>query len=452
MKLGGVATGWETGHVPPTNSAAHYISLLQKHEASAVRFLENVVWESADGYYVRDVDGNTYIDFSSGAMITNSGHNNQAIIAAVVEQLRSGIYSTYLFPNKPRALLHEVLSTISPAGYQSILLNTGSEGIETALKIARIHATKTLRNRGLVVSFQNSFHGKTLASTSIGGTDALKYWISDRIQSELSAQVPFPDCEYEERQYSFHDTLEHLEGQGIDIDDVAAFFIEPYQGGSCSFVPASYARDLVDFCRERRILVICDEVQSGVGRTGRMWAFEHLGVVPDVFIAGKGLAASLPLSCVIARKDLLDLCEPGSFNTTHSGNPICCAAAIANINFVLENDIVERAESVGDLLKARLTAIQTKYPEIVAHVLGRGLAVSIHIDQKYKPILHDLLTTFIRNGLLVVNPGGVGGTTFKLVPPLIIDEEGISKACEIIDRSIAETVSSLTAVAKHPVR
>ena len=416
--------------------------MLEKHEAAPVRFLENVVWDSADGYHIRDVDGNTYVDFSSGAMITNSGHNNQAIIDAITDQLKTGIYSTYLFPNKPRAILHELLSRIAPADYQTVLLNTGSEGIEMALKMVRIYATKVRANKGLVVTFKNSYHGKLMATTAIGGSDPLKYWISEDIQSELSVQVPFPNCEYEPRPYSFADTLAQLRDKNVDIDDVAAFLIEPYQGGSCSFVPESYARDMAEFCRANDILVVCDEVQSGVGRTGEMWAYQHLGIVPDIFVAAKGVAASLPLSVVFARRDLFDLCDLGSFNTTHSGNPVCCAAAVANINYVLDNDLVERSRRMGELLHRKLEEIATKYPFFVSHVLGKGLAQSIHLNQNYKHLLKDVLKAFIANGLLVVSPGGAGGTTFKLVPPLIIDEEGIERGCDIIANSLSEIISA----------
>ncbi len=418
-----------------------YVALLEKHEASAVRFLENVVWDSADGYKVTDVDGVTRIDFSSGAMITNSGHNNPAIIQAIKEQLDTGIYSSYLFPNKPRCKLHVLLSKIIPQNYQSVFLNTGSEGIETALKIVRIYANKVLKNKGLVVSFKNSYHGKMMASTAIGGTEKIKYWISPNILNELSVQVPFPNCEYEHKRYTLDETIKEIKKLGVDIKDVAAFFIEPYQGGSCSFVPSSYAQDLQEWAHKQGVLIVSDEVQSGVARTGKMWGYEHLNITPDIIVAAKGLSACLPLSAVCARKDLFDLCEPGNFNTTHSGNPICCAAAYANLNFIINNKIVTHTEKMGVVMRSCLENIQKKYPWFVSYVLGRGLAFSIHINVKYTYLLKDLLKTFIKNGLMVISPGGAGGTTFKLVPPLIIDEQGIKDGCNIIEKSVCEIVS-----------
>lgn len=422
-------------------NTADYVDILEKYEASAVRFLENIVWDTADGYYVTDVDGVTRVDFSSGAMITNSGHNNPRIVAAIRKQLDSGVYSSYLFPNKARCELHEILSGIIPAGYQSVLMNTGSEGIETALKIARIHAHKVLKNKGLVVSFKNSYHGKMMASTAIGGTEPIKYWIAPGILGELSVQVPFPNCAYEPSAYSFDDTLAEIEARGVSLGDIGAFFIEPYQGGSCSFVPASYARAMQDWCRRHNVLLVSDEVQAGVARTGKMWAYEHLDIVPDIIVAAKGLSACLPLSAVCARKELFDLCEAGNFNTTHSGNPVCCAAAVANLRFILDENIVENAARMGLVMRSSLEAIRAKYPWFISHVLGAGLAYAIHIHVRYKPLLKDILRKFLANGLLVISPGGVGGTTFKLVPPLIIDEKGIREGCAIIDRSIAEIIA-----------
>lgn len=420
------------------------MALLEEYEPAAVRFLENIVWERADGYHVRDADGNVYLDFTSGAMITNSGHNNRAIIDAIAQQLQTGIFSTYLFPNKPRALLHERLSRLIPHGYRSVFLTTGAEAIETSIKIARIHAKKKLGNdRGIIVSFRNAFHGKTMATTAIGGVDALKYWISDGIQAEISVQVPFPNCEYEPDSYRFSDTLDHLAQMDVRLEDVAGFLIEPYQGGSCSFVPGDYARDLAAFCRDTDKLLICDEVQSGVGRTGRMWAYEHLGVVPDIFVAAKGLAAGLPLSAVVGRRDLFDACEPGTFNSTHSGNPVCCAAAVANLDYVVENNLVEHVQHVGATLMARLRELQRQHPQLIAHVLGEGLAVALHLSQDFRHVTAELLRALHANGLLVLSPGGVAGTTFKFVPPLIIDDQGVSEGCDIIEKTFAQIAADL---------
>jgi 4-aminobutyrate aminotransferase/diaminobutyrate-pyruvate transaminase/4-aminobutyrate aminotransferase/(S)-3-amino-2-methylpropionate transaminase len=430
-----------SANMPKPKQSEDYIKMLEKHEASAVRFLENIVWDTAKDCWVTDVDGVRRLDFSSGAMITASGHGNEAIINAIKKQLDSGVYTSYLFPNKARCELHELLATILPQGYQSVFMNTGSEAIETALKVARIHAVKKLNNKGLVVSFNNSYHGKMMASTAIGGSDKIKYWIPEAVQKALSVQVPFPNCEYEPKRYSFAETLRHIKAKGVDLKDVGAFFIEPYQGGSCSFIPSDYAAAMQRWCQQNNVLIVCDEVQSGIARTGKMWGYEHLGITPDIIVAGKGLSASLPLSAVCAPKELFDLCEAGNFNTTHSGNPICCAAAVANLSYVLENNLTQKAEAMGKVLRSELETIRSKYPDFIKHILGEGLAYAIHLNVKYKDLLKIFLQTMIKNGLLVISPGGVAGTTFKLVPPLIIDADGIRLGCAIIDRSIAEVLN-----------
>jgi len=415
-----------------------YLEVLNEYEPTAIRFLANVIWDKAEGYHVTDTDGVTRIDFCAGAMIANSGHNCKEIIDAIKEQLDTGIYTTYLFPNKPRCELLETLYPLVPPHYQIAFLNTGSEAVESAIKIARIYAHKVLKNKGIIVSFNNSYHGKMMATTAIGGTESLKYWIPKKVLEELTVQVPFPTCPYEPELQTFADTLAAI--KGIE-QDIAAFIIEPYQGGSCAFLTPEYAADLQDWCNANKILLISDEVQSGMGRTGKLWAYEHLQIVPDIIAGGKGISASLPLSAVIARKDLFDLCELGSFNTTHSGNPICCAAAIANIKHLLKHKLVENSEKMGILLKKLLTELQGEYPWFIRYVLGKGLAQAIHLNVKYKHLVKPLVERCIKNGLLLISPGGVAGTTIKLIPPLVIDEKGITEGCRIIKKSIKEIIS-----------
>ena len=417
-----------------------YLALLQAYEPAAVRFLPNIVWASADGYRVTDVEGVTRIDFCAGAMIANAGHNNKDIIDAIKAQLETGVYTTYLFPNKPRCRLLKTLSALIPPDYQIALFNTGTEAVETAVKIARIYGHKVLKNKSLVVTFNNAYHGKLIGSTAISGTKAAKYWLPNDLLQALSIQVPFPSCPYEPRPLHFSDFVSAIHEHQVSEQDIAAVLIEPYQGGSCAFLPFEYAQSLRRWCEEHRILLIADEVQSGMGRTGKMWACEHLGIVPDIIVGGKGIGASLPLSAVIGRKDLFDLCEVGNFNSTHSGNPVCCAAADANIQYLLRHRLTENAEKMGVLLGSLLSQIQHQYPWFISYVLGKGLVYAIHVNTKYKPFVRPLVDICIKNGLLLISPGGVAGTAIKLIPPLIIDAKGIKEACAIIEKSISEII------------
>jgi len=416
-----------------------YIKMLTEFEPAAIRFLPNIVWASADGYYVTDTDGKKRVDFCSGAMIANSGHNNKAIINAIKKQLDTGVYTTYLFPNIPRCELLSLFSTLIPPNYLTALFNTGAEAVESAVKIARVYAYKVLKNKGTVISFNNSYHGRLIGSTAISGTESIKYWIPMPVQEALSIQVPFPSCPYESKPHNFNDFLNSIHEKNIDVKDIAAVIIEPYQGSSCAFLPRDFSEELRQWCDRHKILIISDEVQSGMGRTGKLWGYEHLGITPDLIVAGKGLSACLPISAVSARKDLFDLCEPGNFNSTHSGNPICSSAAIANIHYMLDHKLVENAEKMGILLNESLMKIKNKYPWFIGHVLGKGLAYAILIDINYKHLLKALLDRCIKNGVLLIG-GGFAGTTIKIVPPLIIDATGIKKGCEIIEKSVQEII------------
>lgn len=426
-----------------------YLNILSEYEAAAVRFLPNVIWEKAEGYYVTDTEGVTRIDFCAGAMIANSGHNCKEIIDAIKQQLDTGIYTTYLFPNKARCELLMTLSQFIPPHYQTAFLNTGAEAVESSIKIARIYAHKVLKNRGIIVSFKNSYHGRMLGTTAIGGIEGIKYWVPKNVIQELAIHVPFPTCPYESQPQNFSDFLIAIKKSQVAIGDIAAVIIEPYQGGSCAFLTPEYAKDLRAWCDDNKILLISDEVQSGMGRTGKIWGYEYLEIIPDIIASGKGLSASMPLSAVIARKDLFDLCEVGNFNTTHSGNPVCCAAANANLKYMMKHQLVSNAEKMGRLLHGLLTDIRKQYPWFIEHVLGKGLAQAILLNIKYKHLVKLVVDRCIKNGLLLISPGGVGGTTIKLIPPLIIDEKGIKEACAIIYKSVSELIREKDLMGEH---
>ncbi len=423
------------------NRTKELLAILHEYEPAAIRFLPDIIWAKADGYYVTDTDGVTRIDFSSGALIANSGHNCKEIIDAIKAELDTGIYTTYLFPNKPRCELLKTLAPLIPSGYQTALLNTGAEAVESSLKIARIYAHKILKNKGIVVSFKNSYHGRMLGTTAIGGNESIKYWVPQEVSQALAVQVPFPTCPYEEREQHFSDFITSIEKIHARVEDIAAVIIEPYQGGSCAFLTKEYVQGLRAWCDSHKILLISDEVQSGMGRTGKLWGYEHFGIVPDIIAAGKGISSSLPVSAVIARKDLFDLCEVGNFNTTHSGHPVCAAAANANVQYLIKHNVVENAQKVGQILEDSLASIKARYPWFVRYVLGKGLVAAIHLHQQFKPLLKAVVDRSIQNGLLLLSPGGIGGAVIKIAPPLIIDEKGVREGCTIIEKSIREIIA-----------
>ena len=243
-----------------------------------------IVWHKAEGFQVYDKWGNKWIDWSSGVLITNAGHGRKEIINAIRKMLDQKLLATYVFVHEKRAELTKVLRELSPVPslYQVFLLSTGSESIENAIKLAKTYALEKYGpKRKYIVSFKNAFHGRTLGAQLAGGMDKLKKWIVD--EGKMFIQVPFPDG-YKNEDISFELFLKSIAEQNVKPDEIAGVLTETYQGVGPDFMPDDYAQKLVKFCKEHDIITIFDEVQSGFGRTGKMFGFEHYNVVPDIIV------------------------------------------------------------------------------------------------------------------------------------------------------------------------
>jgi 4-aminobutyrate aminotransferase-like enzyme len=258
-------------------------------------------------------------------------------------------------------------------------------------------------------------------------------------------QVPFPDG-YRCRDTSFEAFERNLAAQGVDAASVAGVIVETYQGADAAFAPAGFMQRLRRWCDEHDALLVLDEVQAGFGRTGTMWGFEHYGVVPDVACLGKGITSSLPLSAVAARRDVMDLHPPGSMTSTHTGNPVCCAAALANIEIILDQDLPGNAHRIGEQLHRLLGQLKENYREI-AVVMGRGLVAGvIMVDPATgEPdglLAFDIVKRSVEKGLLLFSPVGPGGGTVKIAPPLVLTKEALEDAMMAFREAVAEAVAA----------
>jgi 4-aminobutyrate aminotransferase/diaminobutyrate-pyruvate transaminase/4-aminobutyrate aminotransferase/(S)-3-amino-2-methylpropionate transaminase len=227
---------------------------------------------------------------------------------------------------------------------------------------------------------------------------------------------------------------------------LAGVILETYQGGDAAFAPSEYMQQLRRWCDRRQALLVCDEVQAGFGRTGTFWGFEHYGIVPDLACLGKGITSSLPLAAVAGRADLMDLHPKGSMTSTHTGNPVCCAAALANIEVIVKENLAGNARRVGEALHAGLRALQREFPQI-AVVLGKGLVAGVPIiDSETKqpdaPLACDTVRRCYEKGLLMFNPVGLGGATIKIAPPLVITEEAALEGVAVLREALAEAVAA----------
>jgi len=296
-----------------------------------------------------------------------------------------------------------------------------------------------------IVSYEGAFHGRTLGAQMIGGIPALKEWIVN-LDADM-VQVPFPDgfrCE----DTSFDFFLKALEEKGFGPERIAGVVTETFQGGSAAFMPTEYAERLAGWCRENEIVLIMDEVQAAFGRTGTMWGFEHYGIVPDIACCGKGITSGLPLSAVIGRADLMDQYPPGSMTSTHTGNPVCAAAALANLDIIVKDKLPGEAAKVGEVLHAGLCEIQDQHSDICGAAMGRGMVAGLHMVKAggMEPaarVATSVVDRCVEKGLLMFHPVGLGGATVKIAPPLVTPEEAVKEGLEVLREAIEEARDEL---------
>jgi len=420
----------------------------RKYEPLSMSGMPPIVWEKAEDIFVYDKHGNRWLDWSSGVLVTNCGHGVPEVRQAIIDQVNSGLLHNYVFPGEERVELAELIASVSPAALQKVfLLSTGSEATECAIKLSRAHGIK-VGGRGKIgiIGFERGYHGRTLASQQAGGMAGQKTWIVNMDPAIFNA--PFPDGYWQE-DCSFDTFLEAVEKSGMKPAEIAGVIMESYQGVGPDFAPVPYIEKLRAWCDEHQVVLTFDEVQSGFGRTGRFWAFEHYGVVPDLICCGKGISSSMPVSAVIGRADILDQFPPGSMTSTHTGNPVCCAAALANIKKILREDLTGNAARLEPILLAGCRAIQARHAEVIGHVTAAGLVGGLQtVKRGTREPDHDLAHRVIelcyQRGLLFFAPVGAWGQTVKICPPLTIPkealEEGLAVLSSCFDDAVAEVL------------
>ncbi|MCK5758741.1 MAG: aspartate aminotransferase family protein [Clostridiales bacterium] len=439
----------------PVPESIPVIEKLRKFEPRSMSGQPLVVWDRAEGYNVYDKYGNKWIDFSSGVLVTNSGHSNPKVKEATLAMVEHGLMHNYCFPTEIRSQLVEKLVEVSPEPLEKVfLLTTGSESCECAIKLSRTYGLKTGGEKKIkIITFIDDFHGRTMGSLMAGGSPTAKEWVVN-IDPDMN-QVPFPNSyKYEwadesRDDYSdencFNTWMGYLEEQNITPDQIAAFMPETFQGGWAQFMPIGFVKKLRKFCDDNDILLVFDEVQAGFGRSGKLYSFQHYDVKADLVCLGKGISSSLPLSGVIGRSEIMDLYGPNKMTSTHTGNPVCCAAALANINYIMDNNLIDRSAKMGEILEKRLDEIVAKYPEYIGNCKGKGLVKAIVFIKKGTneidpDLAHDIVQLSIEKGLLFFAPVGAG-STIKVCPPLIITKEALLEGLDIFEQSIGEAIS-----------
>ena len=397
----------------------------------------------ADNAEVWDVEGQRYIDFASGIGVLATGHRHPRIVEAVERQLRSFTHTAFqVMAYEPYIELAERLNAIAPfkGAAKSVLFTTGAEAVENAVKIAR-----TATGRPAVIAFSGAFHGRTLMTMSLTG----KMMPYKRGAGSLAGDVfrlPFP---VEHRGITVEDSMRALESlfyTDVEPSRVAAIIIEPVQGeGGFHVASPALLQALRKVCDTHGIVLIADEIQSGFGRTGRMFAIEHSNVEPDLITIAKSLAGGFPLSGVIGRANLIDSVEPGGLGGTYGGSPIGCAAALAVLDVIEEEKLVARAEVIGRTIRARIDELgREKEGAAIANLRGLGAMVGFDVvtspeDPRPDGIGAKLVAARAMDGGLVVLTCGTFGETIRLLTPLTISDAILDEGLKILLNAVRQT-------------
>ncbi|HEX6820331.1 MAG TPA: aspartate aminotransferase family protein [Ktedonobacterales bacterium] len=375
-------------------------------------FARDLVMEHGEGVRVWDDTGKVYLDLVAGISTNVLGHAYPAVVEAIREQAGQLIHISNLFINKPQVELAEQLYNVS-GGMYSFFSNSGAEAVEGAIKLARKYGRQHRNGAYGIISMQRSFHGRTLATTSATGQK--KYQDTWRPLADGFMQVPFNDL----------DAV-----KAATNEKTAGILVEAVQGEG-GIYPASteYLQGLRRWCDEQNLVLICDEVQAGMGRTGKFFSYENMGVKPDITTMAKGLAGGVPIGAMLAN-DRLNIFEPGDHGTTFGGNPIACAAGVATIQTIIGQHLLEHVQQVGAHLTKRLQELQSKHA-IVTGTRGLGLIQALDLAE---PKTQAVMDRAKERGVLITN---AGPSTLRFVPPLIITEAEIDEAISKVDEALA---------------
>ena len=397
---------------------------------------------AAGGGVVVDVDGNSFIDLGSGIAVTTVGNSAPAVVSRAAAQLAQYIHTCFLAtPYEPYIEVAETLNRLAPGNHEkrTALFNTGSEAVENAVKYAR-----AATGRSAVVVFDHAFHGRSLLTmTMTAKNQPYKHGFGPfapevyRAPMAYAYRWPSPqNCAAEA-----FDQFAQLVDSQIGADAVACVVVEPIQGEGGFIVPAEgFLRSVADFCRERGILLVADEIQTGIARTGAWFASEHDGLVPDLLTTAKGLAGGLPLAAVTGRADVMDAAHPGGIGGTYSGNPVACAAALGVFDEINDHQLINRARDIGDRMVSELQSIAAT-TDVIGEIRGRGAMIAAELvlpgtREPHRDAVAALTRHCQRNGVLTLT-AGTFGNVLRFLPPLTISDALLTEAFGVVREGFA---------------
>jgi 4-aminobutyrate aminotransferase/(S)-3-amino-2-methylpropionate transaminase len=412
--------------------------------AKGVGVFNTATAESAKGAIITDADGRELIDFAAGIGVVNAGHCPQPVVEAIIAQARKCIHTSFNVTTYERYLeLCEKLVEILPHGdrTKALLVSTGAEAVENAIKIAR-QAT----GRSGVLCYSDGFHGRTMMAMTL--TSKVAYKTGSGPFAPEVYRIPFPNVYryangMEEDKFSDRELhrLEEYFKNNVAPENLAAIIIELVQGeGGFNVAPQKYVKGLRKLCDQYGIMLIFDEVQSGFCRTGAWAAYSHYGVVPDISTWAKSMGSGMPIAAVLGRAEVMDAAGPSTIGGTYIGNPVCCAAALATIKFMEDNDLNERGKQVGKMIRERFEKMKEKYP-CIGDVRGLGAMMAMEFVKDGDPLQPDAeLCQRVMEGCgekgLIIITAGTYKNIIRVLSPLVITDRQLQKGLDILEKQI----------------
>jgi 4-aminobutyrate aminotransferase / (S)-3-amino-2-methylpropionate transaminase / 5-aminovalerate transaminase len=391
----------------------------------------------AHGARLTDADGREYIDFAGGIGVLNLGHTPEAVVEAIAQQASELIHACFpVAAYEPYLEVCRMLSDLAPGSHakKAVLINSGAEAVENAVKIARYHT-----GRQAVITFDRGFHGRTLLAMTLTSKLVYKRGMGPFAPEIYRAPAPYPYRGIDTKDAL--DALDWMFKATVDPATVACVILEPIQGeGGFTVMPADFIQGLKARCDEHGILYIDDEVQAGMGRTGTLWGIEHSGVVPDMVTVGKSLASGMPLAGVIGSSEVMDSVHPGGLGSTYGGNPVACAAAVESLKAISDPDFLARAVKVGERIHARLNDMASRHPAI-GEVRGIGPMAAIELvkDRETREPGADVAAAAVAAALdrgLIILKTGIHDNVIRILVPIAAPDEDLEAGLDRLEESL----------------
>tara|TARA_B100000965_G_scaffold368224_1_gene354752 strand:+ start:619 stop:2001 length:1383 start_codon:yes stop_codon:yes gene_type:complete len=408
-----------------------------------------IVWSKAEDFQIYDSHGNCWLDFTSTIFVSNAGHGNRRILDAVKRVIDKPLIHSYTYLTKERNDYLKLLIEKTPEQFEkAFLLSAGTEATECALKLMREKGIKDGKRKGGIVCIEGNWHGRTLGAQMMSWNPQQKDWIGYHDPNIYHIPFPYPwdDEAMSKPEKFFEDSIENLcKSKNLDPEkDICGFMLETFQGWGSIFYPKGFVKAISNYGKRNEILLTFDEMQSGFGRTGELFGYMHYDVEPDLICCGKGASSGFPLSLVLGSAEVLDIPEIGSMSSTHSANPIVCAAGKANLECLFDDGLLDNSKMLGEVFIDNLNRIKQRFGNHISDVQGKGLiGALIFNDENRTPLVSicdQVSELCLQRGLLVVH---TGRESIKLAPPLSITEEAMLEGINVLEQSIYDVISKL---------